>query len=184
MSAVKFYTYVQAAGKRFLLPRWLGKSFPAAPRERFPNTVRPLFPVVALAERTVCCFWSRRCSSACRPELTTTSIAGALSSHSVSLGKRLAAHFLHVFAAAGAQGSRILFMWGSAKKKVAGEFQKCERLRPAAPTLESSALPRSSHRTACCGLAECPWALRKRIPETQPLALSRALPETGASLRV
>ena len=156
-----------------LLPRWLGNSFPPAPPERFPNTVRPLFPVATSAERIVCCCWSRRCSSACRPELTTTSIAGALSSHSIPLGKRLAAYILHVFAAAGAQGSRILFMRGGAKKEVAGEFQKCERLRPAAPTLESSALPRSSHRTACCGLAECPWALRKRIPETQPLALSR-----------
>ena len=51
------------------------------------------------------------------------------------LGKRSFDHILHVFAAAGAQGSQILFMRGSAKKKVAGKLQKCEKLRPATPTL-------------------------------------------------
>eukprot|EP00964_Phaeocystis_antarctica_P068932 scaffold41801_cov61-Phaeocystis_antarctica.AAC.2 len=37
----------------------LGNRFRAVPSERYPNTVRPVFPVAALAERTVCCCWSR-----------------------------------------------------------------------------------------------------------------------------
>ena len=99
MSAAKFYTYGQAVGKRSCV--WLGKSFLAAPREHFPDTVRPLFPVAALAERTVC--WVLLliavAALAGRPKLASTSIAGALSSHSAPLGKRLFDHILHVFAA-------------------------------------------------------------------------------------
>ena len=40
-------------------------AFRPAPPEHSPNTVRPVFPGAALAERTVCCCWSRtdRCSS-------------------------------------------------------------------------------------------------------------------------
>ena len=52
-----------------------------------------------------------------RPELATTSIAGALSSHSAPLGKRLFDHILHIFAAAGAPGCQILFTRGRAKKR-------------------------------------------------------------------
>ena len=37
----------------------LASALPPAPSERFPDTVRPVFPVAALAERTVCCCWSR-----------------------------------------------------------------------------------------------------------------------------
>ena len=51
------------------------------------------------------------------------------------LGKRPLDHIPHVFVAAGAQGSQILFMRGGREKKVAGKLQKCERLRPATPTL-------------------------------------------------
>ena len=58
------------------------------------------------------------------PELATTSIAGALSSHSVPLGKRLFDHILHVFAAAGTSGAGSFSCGGGAKKKVAGESQK------------------------------------------------------------
>ena len=44
-------------------------------------------------------------------------------------------------------------MRGGAKKKVVGESQKCERLRPAGPAPESSAPPRSSHVTAQLAVA-------------------------------
>ena len=50
-------------------------------------------------------------------------------------------------------------MRGGAKKKVAGESQKCETLRPASPAPESSAPPRSSHVTASCGFTECRQAI-------------------------
>ena len=102
-----------------------------------------------------------------RPELATTSIAGALSSHSAPLGKRLFDHILHIFAAAGALGCQILFTRGRAKKKVVGESQKCEKLRPAAPTPESSAQPRSSHVTASCGFTECLQAIDRHATAKQ-----------------
>jgi hypothetical protein len=102
-----------------------------------------------------------------RPELATTSIAGALSSHSAPLGKRLFDHILHIFAAAGAPGCQILFTRGRAKKKVVGESQKREKLRPAAPTPESSAQPRSSHVTASCGFTECLQAIDRHATAKQ-----------------
>ena len=102
-----------------------------------------------------------------RPELATTSIAGALSSHSAPLGKRLFDHILHIFAAAGAPGCQILFTRGRAKKKVVGESQKCEKLRPAAPAPESSAPPRSSHVTASCGFTECLQAIDRHATAKQ-----------------
>ena len=40
------------------------------------------------------------------------------------------------------------------KKKVRGESQKCESLRPAAPAPESSTPLRSSHVTASCAFTE------------------------------
>ena len=102
-----------------------------------------------------------------RAELATTSIAGALSSHSAPLGKRLFDHILHIFAAAGALGCQILFTRGRAKKKVVGESQKCEKLRPAAPAPESSAPPRSSHVTASCGFTECLQAIDRHATAKQ-----------------
>ena len=93
---------------------------------------------------------------ASRPELVTVSIAGALSSHSVPLLLENASliTFFTFLPPQALQGSRILFMRGGAKKKVAGESQKCETLRPASPAPESSAPPRSSHVTAICGFTE------------------------------
>ena len=52
-----------------------------------------------------------------QPELATTSIAGALSSHSVPLGKRLFDHIFHVFAAAGASREPDPFHAGGREKK-------------------------------------------------------------------
>ena len=79
-----------------MLSRWLGKSLPVAPCERFPDTVRPVFPVAALAERTVLLLLVAVAALADRPELATISIAGALGSHSAPLGKRLFDHILHI----------------------------------------------------------------------------------------
>ena len=52
-----------------------------------------------------------------QPELATTSIAGALSSHSDPLGKRLFDHILHVFVAAGASRKPDPFHAGGREKK-------------------------------------------------------------------
>ena len=139
-----------------MLSRLLGNRFPVAPRERFSDTVRPVSQ--ALAERSVLLLVAVA-ALASRPELVTISIAGALSSHSVPLGKRLFDHILHVFAAAGATGAGPFHAGGGAKKKVAGESQKCETLRPASPAPESSAPPRSSHVTASCGFTKCLQAI-------------------------
>ena len=63
-----------------------------------------------------------------RPEWATTSIAGALSSHSAPLGKRLFDHILHISPPRALKdaGSRILFM--RAQKNVVGnESTKCQK---------------------------------------------------------
>ena len=88
-----------------------------------------------------------------RPELATTSIAGALSSHSAPLGKRLFDHILHISPPQALKEAGFFSCGGGAKKKVVGESQKCERLRPAGPAPESSAPPRSSHVTAQLAVA-------------------------------
>ena len=62
---------------------------------------------------------------------------------------------------------RILFMRGRAKRKVVGESQKCEKLRPATPAPESSAPPRSSHVTASCGFTECLQAIDRHATAKQ-----------------
>lgn len=66
-----------------------------------------------------------------------------------------------------APGCQILFTRGRAKKKVVGESQKCEKLRPAAPAPESSAPPRSSHVTASCGFTECLQAIDRHATAKQ-----------------
>ena len=53
------------------------------------------------------------------------------------------------------------------RKNVAGESQKCERLRPAVPAPESSAPPRSSHVTASCGFTECLQAIDRHATAKQ-----------------
>ena len=63
-----------------------------------------------------------------------------------------------------------LFMrGGGAKKKVAGESQKCETLRPASPAPESSAPPRSSHVTASCGFTKCLQAIDRHATAKPPV---------------
>ena len=119
---------------------------------------------------------------ACRPELATTSIPGALSSHSAPLGKRLLDHILHIsppqalkeagsFSCGGARKKRWLVSRKSVKGCARPAPPRKAQPRRAALTLQLAVASRSAFRPSIgmpppskASVIEMCWSSRRLVP--------------------
>ena len=117
-----------------------------------------------------------------RPELATTSIAGALSSHSAPLGKRLFDHILHIlpqqalkeagsFSCGGARKKRWLVSRKSVKGCARPALPRKAQPRRAALTLQLAVASRSAFRPSIgmpppskASVIEMCWSSRRLVP--------------------